>query len=166
MKKGWVIGLLVLAGIVGAWGGYWIGHAAGWSENADWPATIGGGTGAILLSIGLSVLAVLATGVFLFLRPVVTNRRLLSIGMPAKATVLEVWNTGAGSSLFPEERALYAFELEVRPAGQTSYRTRATKYLTEAEVASMRQGREVEVRYDARHPGRVTIVGPVLERVG
>jgi len=50
--------LIVIFGIVGGWAGYWIGHAAGLSTNAEWPTRIGGGTGAILLSIGLSVAAV------------------------------------------------------------------------------------------------------------
>jgi hypothetical protein len=51
--------LMVLGGIVGGWGGYWIGHLAGWSTDADWPQRIGGGTGAILLSIGLAIAGVL-----------------------------------------------------------------------------------------------------------
>ena len=51
--------LMVLGGIVGGWGGYWIGHLAGWSTDADWPQRIGGGTGAVLLSIGLAIARVL-----------------------------------------------------------------------------------------------------------
>jgi hypothetical protein len=50
---------LVFCGVVGAWVGYWTGHIAGWSQNAVWPWTIGGGTGAILLSIGMSVVFVM-----------------------------------------------------------------------------------------------------------
>jgi len=49
MGKGWVrVVVLVLGGVVGGYAGYWIGHLAGWSSNADWPWNIGGGTGAIL----------------------------------------------------------------------------------------------------------------------
>lgn len=58
MPKALRIALIVLCGIAGAWGGYWIGHFAGWSTDAVWPLKIGGGTGAILLSIGVSVLGV------------------------------------------------------------------------------------------------------------
>lgn len=54
--------MMVLGGLVGGWGGYWLGHLAGWSANADWPVRIGGGTGAILLSIGLAVAGALITG--------------------------------------------------------------------------------------------------------
>jgi hypothetical protein len=59
--------LLVACGVLGAWVGYWVGHLAGWSERADWPWTVGGGTGAILLSIGTSVLFVILAGMLLFL---------------------------------------------------------------------------------------------------
>lgn len=50
---------LVVCGIVGAWVGYWIGHAAGLSEDAEWPWHVGGGTGAVLLSIVMAVVFVL-----------------------------------------------------------------------------------------------------------
>ena len=49
---------MVFGGVLGAYIGYWIGHVAGWSVDADWPFRIGGGTGAILLSMGMSVLGV------------------------------------------------------------------------------------------------------------
>jgi uncharacterized membrane protein YeaQ/YmgE (transglycosylase-associated protein family) len=60
MRKAARIVYYVLCGVVGAWAGYWLGHLAGWSEDADWPGQIGGGTGAILLAIAMSVVFVLA----------------------------------------------------------------------------------------------------------
>ena len=59
--------LMVLGGIVGGYAGYWIGHLAGWSTDADWPFEIGGGTGAIVMSIGLAVAGVLFTQMLLWL---------------------------------------------------------------------------------------------------
>jgi uncharacterized membrane protein YeaQ/YmgE (transglycosylase-associated protein family) len=59
MNNGVRVVILVVFGIVGAWAGYWLGHLFGWSEDADWPRQIGGGSGAILLAIALSVAAVL-----------------------------------------------------------------------------------------------------------
>jgi hypothetical protein len=59
MHKAVRVLLMVLGGIVGGWGGYWIGHLAGWSTGADWPLEIGGGTGAVLLSIGMAIAGVL-----------------------------------------------------------------------------------------------------------
>jgi hypothetical protein len=47
--------LMVLGGLIAGYAGYWIGHLAGWSTDADWSLRIGGGTGAILLSIGMTV---------------------------------------------------------------------------------------------------------------
>jgi hypothetical protein len=60
-RKGLRVVTAVIVGIICGWGGYWLGHLAGWSTDADWPTTIGGGTGAILLSVGLAAAGALAT---------------------------------------------------------------------------------------------------------
>lgn len=52
---------VVLAAVAG-WSGYWLGHLLGWSTDADWPLSLGGGTGAILTAIGLSVAVALIVG--------------------------------------------------------------------------------------------------------
>lgn len=62
MSKTYRVLWMVLGGIVGGYLGYWIGHLAGWSTDAEWPLRIGGGQGAIALSIGLAVLGVLIVG--------------------------------------------------------------------------------------------------------
>jgi hypothetical protein len=49
---------MVVGGFIGAYAGYWIGYLFGWSSDAEWPFRVGGGTGAILLSISVSVLGV------------------------------------------------------------------------------------------------------------
>jgi hypothetical protein len=59
--------LMVLGGLIGGWGGYWLGHLAGWSVDAQWPWQIGGGTGAVLLSIGLAVAGVLLVDLLFWL---------------------------------------------------------------------------------------------------
>jgi hypothetical protein len=69
MRKALGVLFLVVCGVVGAWVGYWVGHLAGWSEDAHWPGTVGGGTGAILMSIGLSVLFMIIAGVLVFILP-------------------------------------------------------------------------------------------------
>lgn len=51
----------VVVGVICGWGGYWLGHLAGWSADADWPVRIGGGTGAIVLSICLAVAGAVST---------------------------------------------------------------------------------------------------------
>ncbi len=52
----------VFAAIVAGWCGYWLGHLFGWSENADWPLSVGGGAGAIMLAIVFSLVAVAVAG--------------------------------------------------------------------------------------------------------
>lgn len=44
---------------MGGYFGYWIGHLAGWSTDAQWPFKIGGGDGAIAMPMGLAVVGVL-----------------------------------------------------------------------------------------------------------
>jgi hypothetical protein len=66
MPRGWVRVLMMVAvGIVTGWGGYWLGHLAGWSTDADWPVRIGAGTEAILLSVGMALAGVFITAVVL-----------------------------------------------------------------------------------------------------
>jgi len=62
MQKGWMrVVAAVVVGIICGWGGYWLGHLAGWSANAEWPTQIGGGAGAIVLSIALAIAGALIT---------------------------------------------------------------------------------------------------------
>ncbi|MBP1632247.1 MAG: hypothetical protein H6Q11_535 [Acidobacteria bacterium] len=62
MQREWLrIVAASVVGIICGWGGYWLGHLAGWSADADWPVQIGGGTGAIVLSIALAVAGALIT---------------------------------------------------------------------------------------------------------
>ena len=72
MRRAFRVPFMVLGGIIGGWGGYWIGHLAGWSIDAEWPWEIGGGTGAVLLSIGLAVAGVLLVDLMFWLA---TRRR-------------------------------------------------------------------------------------------
>ncbi len=62
MQREWLrVVAAVVVGIICGWGGYWLGHLAGWSADADWPVQIGGGAGAIALSIALAVAGALMT---------------------------------------------------------------------------------------------------------
>ena len=62
MSKPTRVVVTVVAGIIAGWCGYWIGHWFGWSSNADWPVSLGGGAGAIMLSIAFAVVAALIVG--------------------------------------------------------------------------------------------------------
>lgn len=153
--------ILVGCGVIGAWVGYWLGHLAGWSENADWPGRIGGGVGAVLLSIGLSVLSVLIAGTIVFLLPQRRARRVLAGGSPARATVLSVEDTGGRIRGRAGKRRQVSCELEVFLSDSRSYRARATQFVSPGLEATLRPGVAVAVRYDPAHRDRVAVEGPV-----
>jgi len=166
MRKAPSILFLVLCGAVGAWAGYWLGHLAGWSRDADWPGRIGGGSGAILLSIGMSVLFVVLAGLLIFLTPQRGVRRVLEDGVPAQATVVRVAETGAQSWAPRGTRHRVSCELEVRPSDGSPYRARTTQFVSEAVEEALRPGATVVIRFDPSKPTRVAIEGPIAPAVG
>ncbi len=148
---------MVLGGLVGGYLGYWIGHLAGWSTNAEWPFQIGGGGGAIALSIGLAVLGVLAAAGVLELVTARSVRRLRARGTPTKALVVDRWTLGA----LRFGRREYGFLIETRLPDGTLALGHATEWLTAGEAAELMPHREVMVRYDPAHPRRVVVESPV-----
>lgn len=150
--------MMVVAGIAGAYGGYWIGHGLGWSRQAEWPLRIGGGGGAIVLSVVTSLAGVAAAGTWATWRAHHQHRRVISDGLPAHAVILRVWRTGIvvkgpeGGSL-----AQLGFELQVQPPDVPPYRVRTTKLVSGPDLATMHPGIHVDVRYDPNHPKRVAI---------
>ena len=161
--KAWVIiVLLVIIGIIGAWVGYWVGHALGWTTNAVFPQQIGGGTGAIGLSILFSFGSVMAGAGWFVARPLWRTRRLLANGTPGRATVRRAWRTGlyVGQAR-AEGRHQVAFELDVHPDGGRDYAAKGIGLLTQAEEASLAPGVEAAIRFDAAHPASIAVVGPL-----
>lgn len=162
MRAAVIVLALVAIGIVGAWVGYWIGHAFGWTTDAEFPLRIGAGAWAIGLSILVSFLSVMAGIGWFVARPLARMRRLLATGAPGHATVRRVWRTG----LFMRSRGgpsrhQLGFELDVHPDDGGVYRTTATGLLDEAGEASLAPGAEVTIRYDPAHPASVAVVGPM-----
>jgi len=162
--RAWKIVLLLIGiGIVGAWVGYWVGDAAGWSTGAEFPWRIGGGDLAIGLSILFSFGSVML-GVWWFIaRPLRHIRRLAATGSAAHATIRRAWRTGlymAPASGTPQREI--GFEVEVHPDGGQDYATTALGLLTEAQEAELKPGAEADVRYEPSHPSFVVVVGPVL----
>jgi hypothetical protein len=146
--------------------GYWIGHAAGWSQNAEWPRKIGGGDWAILLSIGVSVLFVLIAGLVVFLLPQRAVRGVLAGGASAQATVVSVKETGGQAAGLKNTRRQVTCELDVCPAGGSSYRARVTQFVTREVQNALQPGATVAVRYDPAKPSRVAIEGPIAPAAG
>ena len=157
--KAWVIVVLAIAaGVVGAWVGYWFGHALGWTTNAVWPLQVGGGDRAILLSILASFASVMAVVGLLVGRPLQRERRLLATGRQAHATVLKAWRTGfTARDAEGKTRKQLGFELEMHPEGGAAYTVHTTDLLDAATLDAFRPGVEVNVRYDPAHPTRVAV---------
>lgn len=161
MKALWIVIVLVIIGIIGALAGYWIGHALGWTTNAEFPFRIGGGDKAIGLSILVSFGSVMAGVGWLVALPLRRIGRLAATGAPGHATVRRARRTG----IFMRRRGdsprhEVEFELEVHSAGGRDYATTATGLLTEAEEAVLKPGAEASVRVDPGRPSSVVVVGP------
>ena len=151
---------VVLCGIVGGWLGYWAGHALGWSENADWPETIGGGTGAILMSMGMAVLFVALAALVVFFVPQRGVRRVLKTGVAAQATVVRAAETGAVRWTRRGGTHQVRCDLEVCLPDTPPFRARATQFVSDVVEGVLQPGAEVTIRYDPEHPSRVAIEEP------
>ena len=161
MRARTTVVVLIAVGILGAWVGYWLGHLAGWSRDAEWPFLIGSGDGAILLSIGVSFLSVMAALALLVGWPLLRERRLLREGLPGRATVLKVWRTGVSTGGLGGRRNLLGFDVEVHPDGHAAYVAHTTHLVSPTEETAFRPGVEVIVRYDPSRPTRVAIESPL-----
>lgn len=161
MKAWLIVVVLIVLGVIGALAGYWIGHAAGWTTDAEFPLRIGGGERAIGLSILLSIGTVMAGAGWLVARPLRRTRHLIAEGSPGHATVRRFWRTGLTTSTTEGKRHQVAFDLEVHPDGGVDYPAKALGMLDEAAEAALAPGGEVEVRYDPGHPRTMAVVGPM-----
>jgi hypothetical protein len=160
--RAWVIIVtLVVVGVIAAWAGYWIGHALGWSTDAEFPLRIGAGERAIGLSILVSFASVMAGIGWLVARPLRRTRRLLATGAPGHATIRRFWRTGLTASGSDGTRHQVAFDLEMHPDDGADYGASALGMLDETAEAGLSPGGEVAVRYDPRHPRSIAVVGPM-----
>lgn len=161
MRKVLIIVIIVICGICGGWLGYWAAHAAGWSTGAHWPGTVGGGTGAILTSIGTAVLFVVLAGAALFYLPQRGVRRVLESGVAAPATVVGVSESRAARWMRAGYRRQVRCDLEVCPADAEPYRARAVQFVGEATRSRLGPGARVAVRVAPDAPGHVAIDEPL-----
>jgi hypothetical protein len=151
----------VVCGIVGGWLGYWLGHWAGWSDSkADWPAHIGGGTGAIILSIVVAILGVAVAAAVMSLPTYRKTSKLLRDGTSAQAKVLETKRAGLTIRNFRGAREKVCCTLEVQPTGGSPFQTQACQFMPLALEAALKPDAVMKVRYDPKKPGRAAIEGP------
>jgi hypothetical protein len=162
MKAFAIIIVLVIIGVVGALVGYWVGHALGWTTDAEFPLGIGGGARAIGLSILVSFASVMAGIGLLIARPLGRIRRLAATGAAGHATIRRVRRTGLVMTRRGDlPRHEVDFEVEMHPDGGRDYIAHGTGLLTEAEESVLTPGVEAEVRYDETAPNSVVVIGPM-----
>jgi hypothetical protein len=157
MRKALRVIFMVFAGVVGGYVGYWLGYLAGWSTHADWPFQIGGGTGAILMSMAMAVAGVLVAGGLLRLPSLVIDRRLRKHGEHAEATVIDRWGTGLDLRGLSSSLRQYRVLVEVRLPDGTHRQAHSTQWLEPDEFAALQPGQRIMVRYHLRHPDRVLV---------
>lgn len=158
MRRPLNIAVVIVGGLVGAWLGYWLGHAMGWSRGAEWPLSPGGGLGAMLLAFGMAVLFIAAAAALIVLIQGRGVRQALENGVPARATVVSIKQTGERSTTSDGTYRQVHCELEVRPRDGAPYSTRITQFLTEGYLQRLEPGARVQVRYDPAQRERVAII--------
>ncbi len=101
--------------------------------------------------IALALVAAAAGACWAVWRSHRRTRALLEQGVPAEATVLEVWHTG----LTINDNPRVGLRLEVRPAGGPPYGARTRMVIPRLMAGQLRAGSVLKVRYDPQNPQRV-----------
>ena len=151
---------MVVGGVVGAWAGYWLGHALGVSTGAEWPWRVGGGAGAIVLSVGMAVLGVLVVGAAIALPPYLRQRRLIATGDVTGAEVLQRWSLGLRIDGPHAHHCLYGFVVRMRMPDGAVQEAHATQWMTDLEFDRVLVGCTVVAHVDPDHPDRVVVEAP------
>ncbi len=157
------LAMVTVAGVVGAYVGFWFSCLGGWSGDARWPLDPGGGALMILLVVTVAAAAALIGGVVLGVTPIVPYRRVAKEGRQTTATVVEAWRTGGTTHSMGEILSEFGFVLEVRPRDGPSYRARTKKMIATGDEAFYRPGTALQVRYHPKTPRRVFVVGTITD---
>lgn len=152
MRRVYPVILVVLAGIVAGWSGYWLGHAFGWSRDADWPLQIGSGQGAIALSAGLAAAAMVGIVLWLLVRPWMRDRRVRDRGFRAHGVLVAAHPTGIGVGGVREPKRQVRMEVDVRLPDGSVRRAHATTMVTDLVVTELVPGVPLQVWYDPDRP--------------
>lgn len=74
-------------------------------------------------------------------------------GRPAKATVLEIWETG----VWVNHNPVAGFLLEVRAEGMAAYEAETRALISILWIPRIQPGAVLQVKYDPRNPSRVAL---------
>ena len=89
---------------------------------------------------GLSTLLLVGAPVVGGLR----NRAIRDEGLPARATIIQIWDTGTTIN----DNPLVRLRLEVHPPGGAIFEAETEELISRLEIPSIQLGMEVEVKYD------------------
>lgn len=101
--------------------------------------------GAMSLALGLTWRA---------FRPLWRTEAVLRCGLPAEAVVLKVWDTGTAINDDPQ----VGLRLEVRPVGDAPFQAETVSLVPRLDVAQIRPGAVLQVKYDSQDRRRVALV--------
>ena len=83
-----------------------------------------------------------------------TAKELQATGIAAPAEILRIWDTGITVNKDP----VIGMEVEVRPTDRPPYKAKIEKSLiSRLDVPQFQPGKVIQVRFDAKEPGRVAI---------
>jgi hypothetical protein len=109
---------------------------------------------ALFLALPVLVLAPLAgCAIVDHMSGVSEARALQEKGLPAEATIVEIWDTGMTVNNDP----VVGFLLEVRPPDQTSFRAKTKLRISRLDLPRVQPGLVVPVRYDPSDLRRVAL---------
>ena len=107
--------------------------------------------GSILL--GLVITAVVLFVVFRMIRSMQPNRSILQNGIPAQATIRQVWQTGT----FINENPQVGMQLEVRPPGGAPYVTQVNVVVPLINIPQFQPGTVVPVKISPTDASKVEL---------
>jgi uncharacterized membrane protein len=109
----------------------------------------GGLLGILAVVFSLVIVLVVSIGMYRALNPVVIKN-----GVPAKARVIEVWDTGTTINENPQVK----LRLEIRRNDGSLYQCDVKTIISRLEVGRVQPGCTADVKYDPGNPNRVELV--------
>lgn len=82
------------------------------------------------------------------------RKRLLTTGVPAIATIMQIWETGTRIN----DRPMVGFALQVQPQGGQPFQAQCQMVVSPLQIPSIQPGTQVQVKYDPANPSKVAIV--------
>jgi len=105
------------------------------------------------LLFGLVITAVVLFVVFRLIRSMQPNRSILQNGIPAQATIRQVWQTGT----FINENPQVGMQLEVRPPGGAPYVTQLNAVVPLINIPQFQPGTVVPVKISPTDASKVEL---------